>query len=124
MPGLGNEQQVFRVPLASHLLDEGEHTVRQCHSPTLPLLVTFKPTPSGAARCTISKGRGTSTKSRTRMARSSDHRSPVHAATSKTSARRLFRALASDQTSSSCSSVNGCISTGGVLSLRLQSLRR
>ena len=54
----------------------------------LPDLVTFAATPSGAARLTNSTGIGTRTKSRTRTSRSSDHRSPVHAATRSTFASR------------------------------------
>ena len=91
--GLGREQQVVRA-LA---LGAGSCTSGSTRSATgtrrlLPDLVTFASTPSGAARLTRSTGIGTRTKSRTRTSRSSDHRSPVHDATSRTSASRWFRA--------------------------------
>jgi hypothetical protein len=60
----------------------------------LPDLVLLISTPSGSARCTTKIGSGTSTKSRTRMARSSDQRSPVQASISRRSASRWSRAVA------------------------------
>ena len=50
-------------------------------------------TPSGAATWTLKIGKGTSTKSRTRLARSSDHRKPVQASINNSSASRSFRCV-------------------------------
>ena len=76
----------------------------------LPDFVALASTPSGAARETSSTGIGTRTKSRTRTSRSSDHRSPVHDATSRMSARCSSRAATDMWKDSSSSSANGRIS--------------
>lgn len=63
----------------------------------------------------MNSGTETATKSLTRIARSSDHRSPVQPATSRTFANSPFRLWAANQRSSNCCSVDACISTGGAL---------
>lgn len=82
-------------------------------------LVTDDVTNSGASAsrsvviARTSTGIGTSMTSRTQIARSSDHRSPVHASANSTSADRASRSCALAYTCSRSASLNGNISVRG-----------
>lgn len=112
MPLPSRQQQV----VGALALDAAQHSTKgNTRSATgtrrlSPDLVVFASTPSGAARLISSTGIGTRTKSRTRISRSSYHRSPVHAATSSTSASCWSRPAAAWWNDSSSSSANGRIS--------------
>ena len=88
----GRQEQVVRSPALGTAQHQGHHAVCNRQRRLVPDFVSLASTPSVAARLTSSTGIGTRTKSRTRASRSSDHRSPVHDATNRTSARCSSRA--------------------------------